>query len=507
MKLRSLSVKYVLHALSRPPEVKSLGRVSPLAGLARRQLPARDVLAQSVAAMAPTAAVATMPAMVAATAGSGSSLAILLAAAVVLMVGYAVGQFAKRFAAAGSLYSYVAQAFGPITALFAGVSLLLGYAGIAMTAVVGTSLHAGNFVRAVDLRPTAFAGSAVILLVVAAVCCSLLFRGIRVSSRGVLLVEGLAIMLLLVLVAAAFWQAPPQAWLPSPSITSLDSLATGTMFALVAFVGFESGSVLAVESKRPLRTVPRVLTISSVAGAVLYATASQAQFAAVGGDAAVLAAAGGSFRSIAAATNATWLLPWLELGAALSFLACALACTTAVARVLLTMGREGVLPVWLGRTHPVFLTPFNGLAVSVPAIVALPVTAMAMGVDDWALLNAIAATAIPGYVMAYILTCVAMPVFLKRIGELTAVPLLISLASSTVLAALLAMYVVHVVADGSGWGLAAYVAVLVLSLSWFRVRRRRGHLTGIGLYDVPTQSDILGGDAAGWTAPAADARS
>src|SRR5690606_22953367 len=77
------------------------------------------------------------------------------------------------------------------------------------------------------------------------------------------------------------------------------------------------------------------------------------------------------------------LAPWAaaaDVGIAASFLACAIASTTALTRVLFAMGRDGVGPQWLGRTHPRHRTPIGAVWPTVTAIAALPVVIVALGV-------------------------------------------------------------------------------------------------------------------------------
>ena len=45
---------------------------------------------------------------------------------------------------------------------------------------------------------------------------------------------------------------------------------------------------------------------------------------------------------------------------------------------------------------------------------------MLAGVDVWGAMEATIVVPPPGYIVAYVLVCVAAPVFLRRIGELTA---------------------------------------------------------------------------------------
>src|SRR5829696_559058 len=113
-----------------------------------------DVLAQSVAGIAPSAAMATTPALVALYAGRGAWLSYVAATVVVVLVGLVATQFGRRFASSGSLYSYVARGLGPAGAFAAGWGLLIGYACIAMLGVLGTGIYFGSFLTQLGLPTT-----------------------------------------------------------------------------------------------------------------------------------------------------------------------------------------------------------------------------------------------------------------------------------------------------------------------------------------------------------------
>jgi amino acid transporter len=65
-----------------------------------------------------------------------------------------------------------------------------------------------------------------------------------------------------------------------------------------------------------------------------------------------------------------WVGTVVEIGGMCSAFIVSVACATAGTRTLFAMGREGVLPKALGRTHPRFKTPVNAtIAVTAVAIV------------------------------------------------------------------------------------------------------------------------------------------
>ena len=103
----------------------------------------------------------------------------------------------------------------------------------------------------------------------------------------------------------------------------------------------------------------------------------------------------------------------------MSFFACALATTTALVRVLFSLSRDGVAAAALGRTHGRFRTPHVALAGALPVVVGVLVGPLAAGVPVGVALVALLTLATCGFLVAYLLVCLAAPVFLHRIGELT----------------------------------------------------------------------------------------
>ena len=90
-------------AIASPEPVPGLGRRSPMHGLDRRSVGFADVLAQSVSAVAPSAAATTMPLLIAVVAGGASVWPLALAMGLALLIATTVNMFAKRIAATGSL--------------------------------------------------------------------------------------------------------------------------------------------------------------------------------------------------------------------------------------------------------------------------------------------------------------------------------------------------------------------------------------------------------------------
>jgi amino acid transporter len=101
-----------------------------------------------------------------------------------------------------------------------------------------------------------------------------------------------------------------------------------------------------------------------------------------------------------------------------SFFSCVLACLTAGARVLYLMGQKGALHALLGEAHAANQTPHRAVLISGLAVF-LPLGGLVwMGVAPLDIYGLLGTLATFGFLTAYILVCIAAPVFLRAQGRL-----------------------------------------------------------------------------------------
>lgn len=460
---------------------------SPVDGLDRRKLGFAEVLGQSVSATAPTAAMAATPAIVAATAGPAALWSFLVATVVALLVGTCIGQFTRRMAAAGSLYSITAKGLSPVAALASGAALLLGYGALTAVSYVGAAAYLSA------LLPPGWPVPIAIVLVLTGVATVLLRRGVRLSARVVFVVEAVSIVLMLVIFATLLTSASAAdqfARLAVPSF-SLRGVASGVLPALGAFIGFEAAAAFGVEAKRPFQTIPRAILWTAGGSGVLYLFACYVQELGYASTPGGLAGQTEPVASLAVAAQMPWLAALLKIGIAMSFFASVLATGNALVRVLFSMGREGVLPRAFGTTHPRFRTPSVAIAVAVPAAGVVAVVFLLTGASPAQILQVLIATTVFGYLLAYLLVCIATPLFLRRIGELTRGPVVAAAVSALVLVLVLGFFVTSGVSSEM---LVAWAGMVVLAAVWagWLVLRRRSRLATIGIYDETSAADLLG---------------
>jgi amino acid transporter len=470
--------------------LEDLPRTSPLNGLRRRELSYPEVLAQSVAALAPSAVMVAVPPLVLSQAGTTALPALLAASALALLVGWSLTQFARRMGTVGGLYTYAVKGLGRGGGLVAGWCLLLAYATVTAAALVGAAAYGAGLLR---LPPTPTVVG-VLVLGVGGLATLLTIRGIQLSARVALALEVASIVmvtvvLVLLLLARTGDPTTPGA-MPNPVFT-WGGFALAVVLGVAGFMGFESATTLGVEAARPLRSIPRALLWTPAVAAVLLLAAAGAQTRIIGDAPAGILSSPVPILAIAQRDGFGWAATLLGLGIVSSFLAAATGALNALGRVLFTLGREGVAPRALGRTHPRWGTPHIALVMALPPVVGVPVVLLATGQPPLGVFVGALTIAALGYLVAYVLSCLAMPVFLHRIGELTWVPAVAGGAGAVLCSTVLAGAVAGSWQVDGGRTTALFAALVLPGLPW--VWWSRSHADTVGVHDETTRSAVLPG--------------
>jgi len=397
--------------------------------------------------------------------------------------------------AAGGLYTFTAKSVHPVAALASGWSAIVGYAAVAMAGLVAVGLHLADIAGYAGISGGVVAVPA--LLITGVTAWALLHRRIRLSSTVTLLVECLSILLVVAVLVVLLAVALPTAQLSRAFSFDVDppALAVGTVVALSAFVGFESATTLGVEADRPLQAVPAALRWTVPAAAVLYLLSVAIQSLALSTEASPVP--GTTLAELVSRNQVTAMSVVLDLAIVTSFFSCTLASVNALIRVLFCMGREGVLPARLGRTHPRHQTPSTALAAVMPPVIAVPAVLLLAGARERALADLLTLSAF-GYLGSYLVLCLAVPRFLRRIGELTRRAVVVS-GLATVGLALVAVYAAVRTVQDRPLLVAVFAAapvlglVIAVGLRW----RAPGRLDQVGIYDETSQEDLAVGPRRG----------
>jgi len=452
-----------------PPETVNVSsdetEAGPGFGLRRGVLSPVETLAQSVSAIAPTTTPALTISLVFAMAGNGTWLVYALATAAMTLIAVLIGCFARRSASPGSLFTYVTGTLPEWAAGLAGWSLLLAYIATAASVT-------GGFVQYANVLLVAVTGKAAppVLLVTLAIfgAGAMAWKDIRLSAQSMLWLEGISVacilsVVVLVLVHHGLHLDRPQLRLEGASISGM---RLGMVLALFSFVGFESATALGEEARHPLRTIPRAVLQSAIGVGLFFVLCAYAEVVGFRGLPETLDHVASPFHTLAAVAGLPALGLVVNAGAMLSVFACTLACITAAARVLMLMSHHGLAHAHLTRTHHRNETPH--LAVLVTTIVTfIPTIALAAhGVSGADIYGWLGALATYGFLTAYALVCLAVPVFLRRERALT--PLWLILSAAGFLAMLLAIAgSVYPVPEGAyRWLPYIYLAYLIMGWVW-----------------------------------------
>ena len=245
-------------------------------GLRRNAIGLREVLFQSITDMAPGAAIAaSIPAGVA-YAGGALPLAVVFALIASLFTAWTIGQLAKEIPAAGSLATYAAKGIHPA----AGFLVAWAYVMTGWLVAPLVLLQLG-FTTAATMNtefgwpsglwwPWSILG----MLIVFAVG----YFGIRASARlGTILglfeiAVFLVLAVLLVMHPATHNTAAvfTTKYTPSGQYHGFSGIIAGSVFTVLAFLGFESAAPLAEEAKNPRRTVQLAVLLSTLFIGALY---------------------------------------------------------------------------------------------------------------------------------------------------------------------------------------------------------------------------------------------
>jgi amino acid transporter len=405
-----------------PPAMKASAQkdIAGATTLKRNTLTLPEVLAQSVANAAPSAAMALLPLLVFLNAGNGSWFAFVIAVITMVMVGYCAAQFAKRINSAGSFYVWITRAFGPGAGHTAGWALQLGYLATGVATVYGFAIFGGDLLH--RLVPAIDATSPATLIVLFAIdtllAVSVAIYDINLSARTSLTLEAISILAILTL-CVSIWvvRGPIDTKQLTFSGVVPGGVIIGVVLAIFAFVGFESAGSLGMEAKNPYKNVGRAIVVSAAFVGTLYVLVSYSQTLGFQPTNGGYAKSEAPMPDLADLIGAPILATVISAGITISVFACTLACINASARIALTMAHDGMGVPALTRTHARRKTPNVAIWVMAVPMFLVPLITTVMGkspIDGTGWAGTLATF---GFMLAYAMVSIGAPIFLRRIGE------------------------------------------------------------------------------------------
>ncbi len=354
------------------------------AGLRRGHLSLPDVIAQSVSIIAPGMSGAFLTYLAATKAGGATPLAFLLAGLGALCIGTVVSEFGKSMSSAGSLYTYVTAGWSKTMGFLVGWLYSIALIILGAAVLAGFGFFGSLLTQSLTDSETFVSWQWFMLAGLIFVAAMSLFD-VKISTRAQLAFTAVSV---LIMVIAALWvikngspavsvldgttpvaQAGKSidfgAFWPSAAGVPWSGILFGLAFGILSFTGFEGGAVLAEETADPKRNIPKAVIGSVLVGGVFYLLITYATSIGFGVRQAAVDWPTSAAGLVAVASPISKTLANLVLFAvAVSALFCTLGVLTASSRIIFAMGREGVLPKALGRTHPTWRTPFTAIIVT-----------------------------------------------------------------------------------------------------------------------------------------------
>lgn len=387
--------------------------------LRRNTLHMPEVLAQSVANMAPTAAMALLPLLVFVNAGNGTWVSFLIAVVLMVCVGYCAAQFARRMHSAGGFYVWVTSGLGPIAGHSTGWGLQLGYIATGAATIFGFGIFGNDFLTHLGLPADNRVILGILFLIDFLLPTYVAVRDMQLSARTSLTLESISITIILIL-CVAIWIHRGTVF-DSSQLTfqgvGAGGIVVGVVLAIFAFVGFESAGQLGMEARNPQRAIGRAILYSAIMVGLFYVVVSYSQVFGFQGTAPGFAKSQAPLPDLAGIVGLSWLAPIIDLGIVAGMFACTLACINAAARIGFTMAHDGMGHASMTRTHDEHRTPHVAIWIVAVPMAVIPLLVVVLGQDVIAATGWVGTIATFGFMLAYALVSVAAPVFLGRHGQ------------------------------------------------------------------------------------------
>jgi amino acid transporter len=238
------------------------------------------------------------------------------------------------------------------------------------------------------------------------------FEGIRTSLRLALILFSLEVCVVFLLAVLILAQGGKHGvnlhpFNPKASPHGFSGLVTGWVFAALSFVGFEGATTLGHEVREPKRLIPRAIILGTLGVGLLYVFCVWAEVIGLGPKATNSLTGADTPWTTLAQMYASWMKWPVIIASVSSMFAVMINSANGIARILNTMGTEGLLPKSLGFIDPKRHTPSRAIFLTgaFAIVSALVVGAVSGGLD-----NPIGGSNVYGY-LGFLLTLGILPVY------------------------------------------------------------------------------------------------
>jgi amino acid transporter len=397
-------------------EIVGTRKIKQSYGLRSQCLSFPEILAQSVANVAPTATPTVNLALVFASTGNGTWLAYVIATIGLMFVGMNINQFARRTASPGSLYTYIAKGLGSTTGVLAGWGLVLAYLFTAMAVLCGFANYTNVLVNPIGVQFSPL----FLYAICAGIAWYFAYRDIQLSTMLMLAIEGFSVGLILLLAGIILFGKGFAIDMSQISLQNVkpEGLQLGLVLAVFSYVGFESATALGDEAKNPLKFIPRAVILSTILSGLFFIVLSYAEVVGFSSSNTPLNKSAAPLNDLANLAGVGFFGLLITVAAIVSFFGCALASINAGARIFFTMARHGIFHTSMGKAHTKNGTPYIAVTMSSLFVFLVPASMSLFGLKILDIYGYLGTLATYGFLLAYILISIATPIYLYRLQAL-----------------------------------------------------------------------------------------
>jgi len=347
----------------------------PDQGLRAGVLKVRHAVITALAVITPAGAILFLPIPIAANAGAAMPLSVVIGFAVVLVIMNAVFRFAQRISHSGSFFAFIRESLGIRAGFFAGWLFLAFYPVLVGLDMILFGATLNGIILAHGGPDIAWW---VLMLIGLVLIWGVAVIGIRLSVRSDLALLTFEFAVLFALAVTILAKGAPggdwhaHVFNPSAAPSGFSGVVVGTVFAVLAFTGFEAPAYLGEEAAKPRRTVPRAILLTTVLIGIVYVFFFYVTTVGYGlSNIGRLPADPAPWDTLGRHYWGSSPTVLVDIASVVALVAGGLAAQNGAARMVYALGRDALLPRAFGHTLRRFGTPAAALTVMLVASIAM----------------------------------------------------------------------------------------------------------------------------------------
>ncbi|HUZ36102.1 MAG TPA: APC family permease [Streptosporangiaceae bacterium] len=432
--------------------------------LRRGSVPFLGVLAQSVAHIGPSAAIALFVGFVVGETGSNTWLTFAVTTVIMLMVGYCISHFTRRLANTGDLYGFSTKGGGAGAGIVTAWAQLLFGIVTAQAGIIIFGLYLADLLTNAGV-PNNRGFLALWFLLCSAGTWWITYRDVRLSARFMLAIEAFSLLVILFLLVLTLFKHQGSIFDTQQlklSGFSVHKTLLGTVLIVFAFSGFESSTIFGQEAKHPTRSITQALVGSVGLVGLLFVFSAYVMYMGFEGTKYNLATSASPLADLATIEGVAPFRYVIFAGVAISIFSVVAAVLNSTSRLMFTLSREGLMPPAFSRLGKRTLTPVVGLGVMTAINVVTAAILLLINQSNLTVYGYFSSFAGYGAILAYLIVSLAALGYLYKLGKLRPNHVVVGLIAAAALGYVFYASLVPVQAAPFDWLIYSFFGTVVI---------------------------------------------